>query len=195
VANKVKVFLNTSDTQYAGGYECIRATSGTGFVSYVTANMDNDENKVVASHLDAYLYGWPSDDDCSFQYGIYSIAGQNFEKVIETIEGEEPRYIIERGSYAKNDKQAIAKNRLATSVIIPFGDYQIKVAIGDSPIVETCGMLAQETGIGMLVRYDLRKNKTFISIRIALHMADVNGIKAGELAHAIIGGGGSESMG
>jgi hypothetical protein len=152
----------------------------------------------IGNHLDNYLYKYPSEDDLNFQNGVYTIDGPtDLDKVKQINTMEDIAYCVVRGKEKRKQNDRIARSRFARSILAKkkFGDSTIEVRIseGDSPIVDTCILLAQHSpdGVGILARHDYKLKKTLLSICCL----EASGMKASRIAKEWIGGGGSPFMG
>jgi len=206
VAKHVTVFYNTSDVaadekDAGGSYTAVQATPDTGFATWVCNQLkveDKSYLREMAERIDRYLYGFPSDDDCCFQNGVYVSAGAtDLEKLALIRNSDDIVRTIAAGRQKRLANLAIAQARLktATKLEIPYGDktYTALAASGDSPIVDSCIVLADHSpsGIGLLVRHDYVARKTLLSMRVT----SASKLDAGAIMRDLFGGGGSMPMG
>lgn len=133
----------------------------------------------MVEYFDSIMYGFSSDEALCFQYGFYGFLPEAKDDVFVKFSYIRQRpelldTLMEDGKKKRNDNLMVAKTRLACStemkVIYNDKSYQIRVAIGDSPIIDSCILLAEHSpdGIGCLIRFDLaegKKGKTLFSIR------------------------------
>ena len=198
-AADVTVFYNASDDVIShDGYTVVRGTSTSGFLSWTVNKLNVTLPYVcrMADLLDQYLYGWPTEEALCFQNGIYTIdKPDDLGKLLSVLSDADIDAIIVAGRTKRIANKRIADERVKKSSVYTFNvngtKYRAAISIGDSPIVDTCIALAVQTGIGILLRYDLAAEKTFMSIRTTRE----SGIDAGKLAGDLVGGGGSMSMG
>lgn len=99
--------------------------------------------------------------------------------------------ILVRGAERRKTNLLIAQARVDNAREYTVLGLKISVAIGGSPIVDSCILLSKKTGVGMLVRYDEKLSRTFVSCRVT----EESGYNAGELMLRFINGGGSKPMG
>lgn len=147
----------------------------------------------ICQFLEEYLYGDPSEDSLNFQNGIYCLDGRTDQEKLESIQDmADIRRVLEKGSERRIANKRTAEHRLTTAVPITIkldgSEYKALVAIGDSPIVDTCIVLAQNSpdGFGILYRYDLFANKTFMTCR----STTTSKVHAGKYAQEWSGGSG-----
>lgn len=202
-ATMTTVFYNSSDfpeflKNGSPSYSIIIGTEHRGFLSWVIRylHIKEDYIRLMGRYLDEYLYGYPSEESLRFQQGVYSIQREtDLEKILTIKSVADVEDAIEVGSIKRFSNLRHAKQRLTTAYVYPIRyDGRLisaTVSIGDSPIVDTCILLAEHTGVGILFRYDLRNNKTFVSCRTT----EKSDIDAGKLMKQFIGGGGSYVMG
>lgn len=196
VAKSVTVFYNTSDTPDDVEHLILKASPNRGFASYAveTANTENKELLMkIAVWLDEYLYGFPSENSLKFQNGVYTLdAKTDVEKVKLIMNGTWAiEDVLDVGAVKRHQNLVVARERLEEAREYTVLGKKVLVAIGGSPIVDSCILLSQRTGIGMLVRYDQQKKRTFVSCRVT----EASGEDAGAIMHAFINGGGSRPMG
>jgi len=174
----ITVFYNNGDDiSYSNklNHEFYMASQSSGFCYFIMKYLDiTDSWKVkLADALDEVMCGFPSEESLQIQYGFYSYypeAKDNYEK-FNSIDDVMLIGIIENGKNKRNDNLMTAKTRVRDSklltVLYEEKEYIIRVAIGDSPIMDSCIALAEASpsGIGLLVRFDLAKTKTLYSIR------------------------------
>jgi hypothetical protein len=208
-AAKVWVFHNNSDEQMEG-YETLLPRSATeGFASFALqsitsegVSLDNVETlKEVVGHLDSYLYGWPSEEAMCFQNGVYLIdKPTDLEKLLTIKTIQDVNSTMQNGRLKRRANLRIAEQRLkwARAFNIAYGAktlsiYSVLVGFGDSPVVDTCRLLAEKSadGIGILVRYNLEAERTFFSVGTTERSSH----DAGEIAKVLFDGGGSQPMG
>lgn len=197
----VSVFYNSSDSVIvAEGYKALLGTEYWGFVTWTAGVLTIQEDHVLkmAKYLDEYLYGYPSEKAMCFQNGVYVVDQDNdLDKLLTIKSNEDVETTISKGKEKLVANRRIADQRLKCAKSLTFkagGDtYTALVSIGDSPVVDTCLLLAEKasSGIGMLFRYDLSTGKTFISTRTTKE----SGVDAGILMKKLVRGGGSKPMG
>lgn len=200
-AKEVTVFYNSSDVdELVKGYQFITSVEFTGFLTWTVQQLNIQEPYILrmSKYLDEYLYGYPSDEAMCFQNGVYVIDKDNdLDKILTIKSNDDISPVIVKGREKRINNRRVAEQRLKTSKQLTFkaGDeiYTCLCSIGDTPIVDTCLLLAEKsnTGIGVLFRYDINTSKTFISCRTTLD----SGIDAGLLMKKWIHGGGSKPMG
>lgn len=196
-AKSVFVFYNSSDEPAREEHKFYQIEHADGFATWTANKVGIDASDFhfkIAKYLDDYQYGYPSEEALCFQNGVYVIdKSTDYEKLMSIGNIEQ---VIEAGRQKRISNMRIAEQRLKGalefSVLVdkPCGAL---TAIGDSPIVDTCLLLAEKSkgGIGFLFRYDLAKNKTFISCRVN----EQSGLDAGKIMQKLVGGGGSKPMG
>jgi hypothetical protein len=198
-AKEVTVFFNTSDLDdQQPDHKFITAEPLSGFLSWTIQQLGIVESCTVqiAKYLDEYLYGYPSEESLCFQNGVYTIdKPSDLERLLTIQSNKDIESTIAKGKKKRVANLRIAQQRLeASKQFIVYFDgkpYPATVAIGDSPIVDSCILLAQQTGIGILFRYNLAAKKTFLSCRTTKE----SGIDAGHLMKQLVNGGGSVPMG
>ena len=196
VAKSVTVFYNTSDVPSETPHTIVRAESNRGFATYAVKKASVNDGLLgdIAEWLDEYLYGFPSQQSLQFQNGIYTLdAPTDIEKLKLVIDGKHDIVdVLERGAKKRAEHNlVIAGERFAAAKEYTVLGKKVLVAVGGSPIVDTCLMLCKPTGIGMLVRYDEEKQRTLVSCRVT----EESGENAGTIMQQFIGGGGSRPMG
>jgi hypothetical protein len=200
-AKNLTIFYNNSDKyNQSNDYIALVADKNKGFASWTVEQLKISDDYIlrIADYLDQYLYGHPSEEALCFQNGVYMLNGVTDLEKIKTIKNHEDiENAIEKGREKRINNLRIAKNRADWSTELPLkfnnNVYNVCVAIGDSPIVDTCIVLADRSssGIGLLLRYDLKSKRTYLSARVK-HGVEVN---MGEFMHSLVGGGGSYVMG
>lgn len=123
----------------------------------------------MARYLDDYLYGYPSEESLCFQNGLYAIdKDDDLDKILTIKSNEDINAIIAKGREKRINNRRISGQRLKCVKQLTFkaGDETYS-ALGDTPVVDTCLLLADKSpsGIGMLFRYDINTGKTSISTR------------------------------
>lgn len=203
-AKEVTVFYNSSDAdESVSGYNFVTSLEFTGFLTWTVQQLGLQDDKAspvlrMAHYLDEYLYGYPSEESMCFQNGVYVIDKDNdLEKILTIKSIEDIEATIVKGKEKRINNRRIGEQRWKCAKQLTFkaGDetYSALVGIGDSPIVDTCLLLAEKSpsGIGMLIRYDINTGKTFISTRTTKE----SGVDAGILMKKLVKGGGSKPMG
>ena len=198
-AKSVFIFFNTSDDVQPNS-ECVIAKEGVGFLMWTVKklNIVDVVTNHIAQYLDEYLYGYPSDESLCFQNGVYVIQQPTEVEKILTVKTEDDiTRVLEQGRIKRINNLRIAIIRLGNATEIAFTlrgvSHSALVVIGDTPIVDTCLLLAEKSqgGLGIMFRYDLEKKRTMISARATKE----SGIDAGQLMKALVKGGGSKPMG
>jgi hypothetical protein len=144
-AKSVTVFLNESDPVPKDvSVNILRARECTGFLTYVTEKVDpeykNDLLHRIATDLDSYLYGFPSENAIKFQNGVYLRPGSNHVESILSIKTMND-YIetVEMGKEKQKANLLVAQARLEASKIIKYKDMDLRVSFGDRRFVHlTC---------------------------------------------------------
>ena len=198
--NKYKYILE-SDTQDTKNNVIYVADEHTGFATYSieTLGIEQECYKIMATRFDSYLYGFPSEKTLMFQYGFYSLEMKEdmdkFKAITENPNLIENILLI--GQKTRLVNATITKQRLenSTEVAVDYQgkEYKMRIAVGDSPIVDSCILLADNAtdGIGCLIRFNLQTKKIFYSIRKSAK-ADPN-LKMGDFIREVFGcGGGSK---
>ncbi len=174
--------------------------STTGFLTWTVEQLEIKDETILtmARYIDNYQYGYPSEEALCFQNGVYCIdKDTDLDKILTIKSLDDINLVLINGKTKRISNLRLAEQRLKCSkqlsLKIEDQTYNVLVGIGDSPVVDTCLLLANKSsnGIGMLFRYDLLNNKTFISTRTT-EMSEVN---AGVLMKKLIGGDGTKSMG
>jgi hypothetical protein len=152
---------------------------------YGTDNKIEQHHDEIGRHLDNYLYRYPSENDLNFQNGVYVIdAPTDLDKVKKITSMNDIANCIEQGKEKRQQNERIAQQRLARSTVIQkkFGDDILEICIseGDSPIVDTCFLLAKnsKSKVGALFRHDCSLDKTFLSV----YCLEESGRKASKIA-------------
>lgn len=200
-AKSVCVFFNTSDDPDPNcGYQIMKAQEGSGFLAWTLDQLAIKDEVVhrIATYLDEYLYGYPSEESLCFQNGVYVIdKNTDIEKILTIQSLQNIEDIIKKGKEKHINNLRIAEQRLKCSVLISFRvnneTYHAQVAIGDTPIIDSCLLLAEKSksGLGIMFRYDILNRKTLISARATKE----SNINAGMVMNALVKGGGSKPMG
>lgn len=138
--------------------------------------------KRVAQMLDCNMYGYPTNDDLDFQTGLYDMAPATNEAghpydmeilrdIVSSAKPEEAvKRTIERGCDKRRRHEAVVDARYAASKIMSIvvkGEKEalrVRVSVGDAPLVDSVRRLAIDTGIGILVYYDLATNRTHFTM-------------------------------
>lgn len=207
VASSGCVFLNEGDAipPAATNWDVVLSpVIGRGFATVALTQIDKrfhtEVNLKIVNYLDQYLYGWPSNEAMAFQNGIYLIDCEtDLEKLLTIRTEKDVEDTIANGETKRRANFRIAQQRFDTAIpckIALPNDLKLTalLAIGDSPIVDTCAVLAEhsENGVGILMRYDLKRNRTLISVRVR----DNTCVRAADVASSLCqGGGGSHAMG
>jgi cell division ATPase FtsA len=160
---------------------------------YVSALIKmNELEEIIGTYLNNYSYEIPTDESRAFQQGLYVLDfPTDLDKIKYALNGGF-EFITNKGKDKLISNDQIAKIRYADSILIEYDGKIIVVGCGDTPIIDTCMYFAKQSpsGIGMLVRYNYKLNKTFVSI------CSVNeSIHAGKFANQLINGGGTFFMG
>lgn len=174
-ASAVWVFHNHADTVPDDAkYNVLRPTTeDRGFATFAFDLLPGWRKprmlRKMVEYLDSYLYGWPSEKAMCFQNGVYVIDKPTDLEKLMTIECTQAlKQTIVNGTAERLSNIRIAEQRLEASIDVSLAAYSLvaKLGFGDSPIVDSCRMLAQksESGVGILVRYDLSANRTLFSI-------------------------------
>jgi hypothetical protein len=152
----------------------------------------------ICHHLDMYLYDYPEDDDINFQNGVYIIDASNDLEKIKLIQSDQGvSACIEKGKQKCQNNLGVAQQRVNKSIeiqkLIGGKPIAIRVAEGDSPIVDSCRLLAKNSSsrVGAMFRHDIRLGKTFVSICCLKE----SGFEACTIAREWMNGGGSPFMG
>jgi hypothetical protein len=203
-ANTVSIFYNSGDSynEYNDMIEhkSYFANKYSGFATWSVNELGITDDYItrISILLDQYQYGHPSEEAFYFQNGLFYLDEiPNLNKLLDLINNDDIDKIIDNGKQLRANNLIIAKSRveLSKDVTIIFNGipYTIRVAIGDSPILDTCIALAEKSpsGIGILIRYDLNENKTYFYIR-SKKETDVN---ISQLSNSVVGGSGSYVMG
>jgi hypothetical protein len=200
--NKYKYILESDTENKLVNHIIYVADECTGFATYSieTLGLDHQEcYKIPAKHFDSYLYGFPDEATLNFQYGFYALEmKEDMDKFKAIIEHKDLiATMLLNGQEIRLRNAGVTQARLenSTEVVVDYKDrtYKMRVAIGDSPIVDSCIKLADNAtdGIGCLVRFDLQTRKVFYSIRKSAR-ADPN-LRMGEFIREVFGcGGGSK---
>ena len=200
-AKEVTVFYNSSDViRNVPPHELLTPLEFTGFLTWTIEQLSIEDEHIllIGRYLDEYLYGYPSDESLYFQKGVYTIdKDTDLNKLLTIRCVEDMVNILVKGQEKTIGDRRIAEQRCKSAKEFTFElegkSYSALVTIGDSPIVETCLLLAKKSssGVGMLFRYDISTGKTFISTRSTKE----SGIDAGVLMNKLVKGGGSKVMG
>ena len=199
-ASKVAVFYNQSDSVPAVPHKFYSSGDWKGFCFWTIGWLSIQDPVVqkIAFYLDEYLYSDPSDEALRFQNGIYVIdRPTDLEKLLTIKTEDDMEATMAKGKEKRVSNLRIAEQRLKAGKLITFKvleqEYTAMVSIGDSPIVDTCLLLAKNSpsGMGILFRYDLASEKTLLSTRVLR----TSGLDAGKLMKSLINGGGSKLMG
>lgn len=200
VVKSLTIFYNSGDTIDDGNHTIIKASPNTGFATFMLGFISPPTRYCrIAQYLDDYYYGFPTKESMIFVNGVHAIAKSNSLpetdcSTVEMIPLMNDFYSIkniEEAGTAKYKKNlAIAKSRLENAKQYSILGNMATVAIGGSPIVMTCLLLADVTGIGILVRHDEKQNRTYLSCRTT----ESSGINAGDLMRRFINGGGSHNV-
>jgi len=200
-AKEVSVFYNNSDIDgLTVDYTYYTSRELTGFLTWTVNQLALTEPYILqmAQYLDEYLYGYPTEQALCFQNGVYILEGNNdLDKIlkVKSLSDIEQTIIKGREKRVNNLRVAQSRLKLAKEYTITFNGccYEVLIGIGDTPIVDTCLLLAEKSkmGIGMLLRYDFNLNRTYVSTRTT----ENSGIDAGNLMKLLIKGGGSKPMG
>lgn len=203
VSNQVTVFYNSKDTPDTCEHTIIKFKPCTGICTFVSQFLLKTHPhynflKKILLNFDEYIYGYSQEESLNFQNGFYELEGNNTQKINKLIDHPEIyNEIIELGKKRREKNLIIANERLISSKIYKFNGISIRVSEGESPIIDSCQLLAtgneniKGTGVGLLVRWNFDLNKTFVTCKTTKE----SGLNAGELMHQFIGGGGSESTG
>lgn len=208
VAKTLTVFYNTSDNPDTVDHIVIKANFGEGFATYAVSIVDAtnilfDAPRVfgdrkqhvlkIATYLDEYLYGFPSEASLEFQNGVYTLPlstdTENLSLVLYGAHSIES--VLDRGREKRKINKMVAQARLDNCRTFKLWDLDVQVAIGGTPIVDSCILLAEKTGVGMLVRYDQEKQRTLVSCGVT----ESSGLDAGKIMAKFVNGGGSRGMG
>ncbi len=200
-AKKVTVFCNSSDASELKqvNYEIIIAKEGKGFLTWTIDQLKITDPVTygIIGHLDDYMYGFPSSADIYFQAGLHAInLPTNLDKLLTIKTLEDIIKTCEYGKTLPSNKET-AQKRLDTAVEVELSydekKYGALVAVGDTHLVETCMLLAErsKSGVGILLRYDLKHGRTFFSCRVTKESS----LDAGLIMFKLFKGGGSKSNG
>jgi hypothetical protein len=199
-ANSVTVYYSESDIDETSHFLTYKVVISSGFASWMAQQLCIKDELIIkiAKYLDEYAYGDPSEDSLCFQTGLYTIdKPKDLDKVASISSIQNVEDVIALGKSKRIANLRVADQRVKSSkeltVTVDNKPYKALVSIGDSPIVDTCLLLAKKStqGIGILFRYDMSANKTFVSARTTKE----SGINAGQLMKSLVNGGGSRYMG
>lgn len=199
-AKSVTIFYNNAEEIVTAAYRTIVATvPHTGFLTWTIHELSIQQSYIlkIAEYLDGYTYGYPSVGALCFYNGLSAMTGlNNLQKFCAITSDEHVRDITISGVSTRAHNLKIAETRFKTakpiSLSVTNRIYTALMAIAESPTVDTCILLASQSrdGIGILFHYDLKEERTFISIRTTQR----SNAHAGELLNRLIGGRGYKSF-
>ena len=194
------VFLNNCDEipeEKFDNVKFVMAKEGKSFLDYVCDLFGIKDEHVlrICRCLENYAYDYPEDESMNFQSGVYALEGATcLEKLLKVHRGEiSLEEVMEKGKVRRMSTMLTVQTRCKTAVMTTISfkgkEYSAIVANGDSPVNETLVALLKSGGtdVAILLRYDMKGKKTFIS----LMTSKGSGIRAGVLARERYGGGGS----
>lgn len=210
---KLIVFYNSSDDRVESPQH-ISVQPGMGFAEFVVSLLREDQKarepplyipeqvsvmERIADLLSQYICDHPSDQSKLFNKGLRATPTQPpsdesaFYNLISIRDHSEIGAVITRGEYVHASDMRCVVIRKKFAIEIEFELHKIFVAVADNLLVDTTIMLAEcsRSGIGMAFRYDLRNERTLITLRVIKD----SGLVAGKLIRRFIAsGGGTKAM-
>lgn len=172
IVPKIFVGPNPTDKPHSG----FMGRKEFGFLTWTVQQLNAGEVALrVALMLDRIQYGYPTDEDLNFQAGMHAgpknpdiSALDNVKRAFESMATIDAA--IETGRANRAQYAYIVEGRCSMSKVmqltVPRIDKKlnVRVAFGDSPTADSALELASDTGIGMLIGYDLAANRTLFAM-------------------------------
>lgn len=203
-AEKVVVILQpeeeekSTEIETKSGLDTIYSSPSKWTLSYLESQGCQvlEHIKLIGNYLDEYLTEYPSEETMNFQNGLYTIDKQtDMEKIKELNTTEDILQCIENGKKKRISNIRTAQIRVDQAKVYYIRDIDLSVLVteGDSPIVDTCFLLAKSSpsGVGILFRHNYKLGRTYVSICAI----ERSGKSASVIARQVAKGGGSKFMG
>lgn len=166
--------------------------------SFLRVNMIDGESvfyfKQVSAFLDNYMHGDRNTESKLFQYGCYTLSEKTVEVARILVDREKSiKEIFDRGEEKQREIDQICAACVENSKVYNFHGYMIRAISGDHyPVVQTCDILRQDVGIGLVHRHKMSEKgiRTMITLSSELD----SGFDVEKIAMTYFNGGGMPSL-